>query len=356
MPPLFDSDDHYEDFGFAVVAEAGDFDIYVWEAVYIFKGGPERPKSQWLGDGVADHTMIVVVPKAWRHQGMHDNNYLRVGMSTEQYFAHDELEIVEADDTVTWRVGNMEYTSHLDTGVHEVRGEHGGCAYDLTFTQIPGTNTVPIFGELEQAAEVRAAGAYSYSTCSGTLTLGGRTHVIIDGDGLHEHIAFSECPQWDVAVVGPQRDRKGGGVYGSFRSDGLVCQIHSESPDETTIVIATQGEDIIFQGPSVNLERTDYWIDPKSGVSVPCRWHVIASSPDGTLDVELDGYTRGGWPWELKRCILFQTVVIATTNGTYTAHDGTVIAINDAIATMDYHRMLVCHNETLDGPDLTPTW
>jgi hypothetical protein len=325
--------------------------------VYIFKGGPHRPRSQWLGDGVADHTMIVVVPTEWRGTGMHANHYVRVGMSTSEYFAHDELEIVESDDTVTWRLGDMEYASQLDAGIHVVRGEHAEVGYDLRFEQLPGTTTVPLFGELEDAATTRAAGAYSYSNCRGTLTIGDRVFPIEDAQGLHEHIAFSECPNWDVAAIGPLRDQRGGGVYGSFRTaDGLVGQIHSETPEETTVVIATGTEDVVFTGASVTLTRTDEWIDPKNGVAVPCRWTVECASDDGALSLAIDGYARGGWAWELKRSLLWQTVVLATVEGSFTDRTGTVRAIPQTVGVMDNHRMLHVHRETLDGPDTSPTW
>ena len=353
---LWDSDDHYEDFGFSVIAQCDGYDIYVWEAVYIFKGGPARPLSQWLGDGVADHTMIVIAPTAWRGTGMHDNHYLRLGMSTSEYLAHEDLRIDETDTSVTWRLGNMTYVSELTTGTHSVVGTHGEVHYDLTFEQLPGTTTVPIFGELEQADEVRAAGAYSYSRCRGTLQIGDRTFAIKDGQGLHEHIAFSECPAWDVTAIGPKRDMAGGGVYGSFRNDELVVQIHSETPAESTVVVATGEETIVFTDDAVELRRVTDWVDPKNGVSVPCRWHIRCTSDDGTVELDVNGYARGGWPWELKRSILWQELILATANGTFTDRAGRQYLVDEVVCCMDHHRMLITHHETLNGPDTTPTW
>jgi hypothetical protein len=356
LTSLWDSDDHYEDFGFSVIAECDGFDIYVWEAVYIFKGGPHRPRSQWLGDGVADHTMIVVAPTEWRGTGMHDNQYLRLGMSTSEYFAHDDLHVEETDDSVTWRVGDMTYVSELTTGRHRVFGTHGEVRYDLVFDQLPGTTTVPIFGELEEAAEVRAAGAYSYSRCTGTIAIDDRTFVVEDGQGLHEHIAFSECPTWDVAAIGPRRDLAGGGVYGSFRNDELVVQIHSETPSESTVVVAAGDETVVFTGDAVDLQRAADWVDPKNGVSVPCRWRIRCESADGHVDLDIDGYARGGWPWELKRSMLWQELILATARGTFTDRTGRTYVVDDVVCCMDHHRMLLTHHETLDGPDQSPTW
>jgi hypothetical protein len=356
MPPLFDSDDHYEDFGFSVIAECDGFDICVWEAVYIFKGGPERPRSQWLGDGVADLTEIIVAPTEWRHEGMHDNDYVRFGMSTSEYFAHDDLRVDESDEGVTWNVGDMTYVSELTTGVHRVHGSHGDVSYDLVFEQLPGTTTVPIFGELEHAAEVRAAGAYNYSTVNGTLSIGDRSFVVRNGQGLHEHIAFSECPAWDVAVVGPKRDTAGGGAYGAFRSEDLVVQIHSETPAESTVVVAVGGDTVVFTGPSVNLGRVADWVDPKNGLSVPCRWRIRCASDDGNLELDIDGYARMGHPWMLKRSVLWQELVLTTAVGRFTDRAGAVHVVDDAIGVMDHHRMLIMHHETLEGPDTSPTW
>ena len=63
-----------------------------------------------------------------------------------------------------------------------------------------------------------------------------------------------------------------------------------------TVVVAAGDETVVFTGDAVDLRRVADWVDPKNGVSVPCGWSIRCESRDGLVELEVDGYARGGWP------------------------------------------------------------
>ena len=350
-------EDYYDDIGFAVVAESGDFDILMGEFFYVFQGGPSRPKSQWLGDGVANNSLHIIIPKERRGKGLSNNNFHRVGMNLPQYYQHEDLKVDRDADSVTWSLGDIRYICRPPEW--ELRGRHGEAEYDLTFHQLPHP-VVWSYGTFREAENNGLGAGYCYLSVEGSLKVAGKTYTIHNGRGVHERLAFSESPVLDMAVVPPKHDTGDGGGFAIHGLHGDVLVWMLGRPDDPMAFITVDGKQISYlpgQGQgTVSYATTERWFDPRTGMYVPSQWHVSCASPDGVLDLDITGHGRGFYPWEMKRGYQVMLWILGVANGAFYTPDGRTIPITNQLVQHEVVKNIMVHTETMAGPDLTPSW
>jgi hypothetical protein len=352
-------EDYFDDISFLILAESEGYDIMMWDIMYIFQGGPSRPRSQWLGDGVANVALQVIIPQERRHKGMYNNNFHRMGMSIPQYYRHEDLKVVRENNRVMWSVGDIHYICRPP--VWELKGKHGEAEYDLTFHQLPSSSVAWVLGTFEEAEKTRMGAGYCYVSCQGTLKVAGQTYPIKDGLGVHERIAYSECRVFDLAVGPAMQDTgQGGGIAIMCFTPDIQVWIYATDPDAATAFLNVKGKEITYLPKSgkgtTSYVITERWFDPRTWLYIPSRFHITCASSEGVLDLDFQGEGRCVYPWELKRGYDLLVWVLATANGAFYYPDGRKITIKDALAYQETIKNIIVHNETMAGPDLRRSW
>ncbi|MCB2048508.1 MAG: hypothetical protein KDE32_09815 [Novosphingobium sp.] len=350
-----DKQDFYDDCGFTLTASTDEHDIMVGNFMYFFQGGKQRPKSQWLGDGIANNNLVVITPKDRRGKGMYDNNFSRNGMNLEDYFSYDDLKVTEENGAVVWRMGKMEYV--LNGPHYAMRGISGECEYDIRFTQLDAP-AVWSFGTREAAPQAGIAGGYCYLEAEGTLKVGKTTYDIRGGRGVHERLGFSETLDPNA---NSQHDVNGfGNAFAIHILGGDVWVWGLGSFEAPMFFLTVEGKDLTFlpgaPGTEISYELLDPWHDPRSGLYMPSRFRANMTSPEGRLELEMQATGRAYYPWEMKRGYQFMYWHLGISNGAFTWPDGRIVPIENQITQHELVKHLISHRETMDGPDRTAVW
>jgi hypothetical protein len=354
--PLFAGrQDFYDDTGFTFTAEAGAHDIMIGNFIYTFQGGPGRPRSQWLGDGIAHNGLIVILPREQRVRGMFDNPFSRSGMNLPEYHAYDELEVERDARSVIWKLGDIQYT--CTPPVWHLGGRQGEAEYDLTFRQLPAP-VVWSYGTREDAVRSGMGGGYVYLTCDGTLSVAGRRYSIRNGRGVHERLCFSEKfdPIANVAI-----DKNGfGSGFAIHLLDGDVWVWGLGNYDDPMFFLTVEGKELQFvpsrDGSKVRYQPLDPWHDPRSGLYLPSRWRIELESAEGRLELDAFGNGRAYYPWEFKRGYQIMYWHLGHANGTFTWPDGRTVPIRDQLIQHEIVKNIIVHQETMAGPRIEPSF
>ncbi len=355
-------DDFYDDIGFTLTAETEDHDIMVGNFLYHFQGGKEFPKSQWLGNGLVNNNLVIISPKSQRGKGMVDNNFARNGMNLNDYFDLDDLEVIRTDDSVTYKFLDMEY--YCSPPYWRMSGRSGTVEYDLHYRQ-QGTSVAWPFGTREDAINNGMGGGYVYLTCEGTIKVDGQLYPIKNGRGVHERLVSSQVLD---QVPGAAADTTGfGSAFAMHILDGDVWVWALGMQSWPMVYVTVEGKEIEFMAgagmePSedsavkVSYTPSEPWHDPRSGMYMPSRWTLECESEDGKFVLDARAVSRVYYPWEMKRGYQMMYWHLGVANGSFTCPDGRVIPIKDQLFQHEIVKVMINHNETLQGPDLSPSF
>jgi hypothetical protein len=83
---------------------------------------------------------------------------------------------------------------------------------------------------------------------------------------------------------------------------------------------------------------------------MPSRWQLVCESDEGRLDLELTASARGYYPWDLKHGYQMMYWFLCMANGAFTFPDGRRVPIVNQRAQHEIVKVIVAHQETLDGP------
>jgi hypothetical protein len=338
----------YDDIGWSFTAETDDLDVCVGNFIYNFMGGSANPKSQFLCDGWVHNNLIIVSKKAHRGEPMQDNHFHRTGMNPADFYGYDQLNVIRADDRVTWKLGEIVYTCAPPRW--QLEGRQGGVEFDVRFRQLPKP-VVWSYGTREVAARQGIGGGYCYVTGEGTITTGGRTLELRNIAGVHERLAITS----GLDFVGQKRlDTTGFGQGIAVHVlEGDVWVWGLGSVNELMFFVTVEGQPLTYlphlDGSTIRYTPLDPWHDRRSGLLMPTRWQVTCESPAGRLDLELAGTARGYYPWDLKRGYQLMYWYLCMANGRFTHPDGRVVPIENRRGQHEIVRNLIVHDETLDG-------
>jgi hypothetical protein len=345
-----DVDSFYDDIGWSFTAETDDLDVVVGNFIYNFMGGPTHPKSQFLCDGWVHNNLIIVSEKSRRAEPMRDNHFHRTGMNAADFFGYDQLEVVRAHDSVSWKLGDIVFTCMPPTW--HLGGSQGGVDFDVHLRQLDKP-VVWSYGTREVAPEQGVGGGYCYVTGEGTITTAGRMFELRNIAGVHERLVITSG--MDLITDFPKTDPPGfGHAIAVHVLEGEVWVWGLGGVDYPMFFLTVEGEPITYlpamDGSTITYTPLDPWHDTRSGLYMPSRWQIVCESKAGRLELELRGNARGYYPWDLKRGHQLMYWFLCTANGRFTRPDGRVIPIVNLRAQHEIVRNTLVHDETLAGP------
>jgi hypothetical protein len=332
---------YYETNGCMVVASSEGNDILLWASPQIIGGG------QWVvPHAIAHATQLIVVPSEQRGKGMYNNNFARVGWHPTQYLKPEELEIVKKSDKVVWKVGERQYIHRPP--VWEIKGSHAGVELDLVFRQ--AAPPIWAFGPFEKLAEQSSGGYDCFVSVNGTIKAASRTYSIKDGLALKEHCVLGG-QAWDV--IG-QNAPPNHFYWTQMKTQDIQVYFFRQTARGINHGrIGVEGKEINYMpgmgAGSISFNTLDHWHDPRSGLYLPCRWHLVMSSAQGTVDLEIAAHARLYYHYNAQKGVLLMMWFLSTANGVFYFPDGRSLPIKDALVCTEWGRTILVAEETLAG-------
>ena len=331
--------DHSEDAGFIVTASADGYDVYLYAVPYVVSGGEG---GIWIvPDGRINGTIFFAIPSEQRGQGLHDNRFFRAGWHLPEYLKASDHEIVEKPDRVTWRLGGRSYAWTREGW--EVTGTHAGVTTNLRFR--PVGEPAWRWGPWEELSRNDAAGYKVACLVDGTIEAGGTTFKVHNGFATHERAAVGQSRDI-VAEVGV-----GSEVFAfEIRDKDLEINIHRHTGRRMQgSSVAIKGQAYYFgdgvEGSRLTIETVEHWQDPRSGLSVPARWHVGMSSPQGIADLAITSSGRSYFHYNTGAGVMVMMQILGVANGVFHHAGGGSTAITDAIVGLRWGRGLLFADE-----------
>jgi hypothetical protein len=333
--------DGSENAGFVVVGTADGHDVLLWCAAYALTG---RGAGQWIvPDGRMNGTLFIAVPPERQGAGLWDNNFVRSGTHFSQLLPAQAHEIVEHEGTVTWRLAGREYT--WDPPRWVLRGSHAGVDLDLTFVATAPAHWA--WGPWDGLRTDHSAGYEVRTRADGTISVGGRTFRLENAAGFHERPAVGE--QRDVV-----NELKGGIEFTALQmyTDSLRVNINKHSGKNVDMGQIIVGDrELVFsslQGAgTASLDILERWTDPRSGLSVPSRWHAALVSGEAVLDIDIQAEGRGYFHYLTSTGVMIIVWLLARANGEMVMASGERHAIDDALVAARWGRNLLVAAERL---------
>lgn len=274
---------YLENNGFMIMGETDEGEeVSLVSCIFRVGGGKEGPWQ--VDEGFKGQTTFLVSPKD-HSGGMQDNDF--IGNRTWATDSWQPGEIVRTDDAVIWKLGNRQHVNRPP--FWEIKGEHMGVEFDLLLTGIG--DAAYHKGPYKDLAE-NQIGGYEHPLCAeGTITANGKTYTLRKDKSFGCQESFLQ-PAWDLAAV-----LQGETYYWVWwASDNVRIFIYYyPSVGKTYSHVTVDGEDIPFSenGQSnINMEELEYWIDPKTRLRVPVKWHFNMESASGTIDMDISAATR----------------------------------------------------------------
>ena len=339
--------DYYENYAFWMVASSDEHDILMYTCMYVIKGGPGG--SVWLDGDTRQHiTLLSVTPIERRGKGMYDNNFARVGWHPTQYGKPEDLKVTRGKDRVVWEMDGQRYIHKPP--VFSVKGTHAGVEMDLDFR--PAGPAFFRWGAMEGAGKADRAGYKSYVFPKGTIKVGGKTYEIKSGWGTQGHQIIMR-PNYDI--VGEWLAPHDMYELDSITSDNVL--IYLSRPTKGVTGQVRVGDKIIDFQPdnkkgSISFTVLEHWHDPRSGQNVPCRWHLAMASPEGTIDMDIQGQNRAYYQWDMKKGNTELMWIMCVGNGNVFMPDGRTVPIKDTLMRLEWCHTTKVAVESIDGPVL----
>lgn len=333
----FPKSDIWEEISWTVVGESGDDDIVLWLSTFYIQG---YGKDVWLAPnqrGVEEETLFIPTPRSQRNKGMIDNDFARLVMNPAKRRPASDL-IVEkiGDNHVQWRIGNRVYS--MTPPVWTVKGEHASVDLDLTFTQ----HKQPFWewGDFEGAAERDRGGYDVFCRVSGTIKAGGKTYVLKDAIGMKERITVGASSDPIKTLPAPRH------MYWlwTLADDALVFLFEPGVPGVSLGSVVDGDEHLHFkpahrQG-NARFTELETWADPRSGLAMPCRWHLSMASSEAVVDLDIRAHGRGWLLWVLRNGVRLNHFAVCTANGTLTRTNGRVVKFEDQLMQVNWLRLI----------------
>jgi len=177
--------DLWEETAFALAAESGDYDVVLWTAGYIIKG---NGRNVWMDRDAVEHDLLfIAVPKA-RRGTMSDNHFVRAGWHPTERLDPGKLRIERTSEQVVWHFEEHQFVARPP--LWEAKGRYAGVELDLRYRQLG--RPLWHWGAFSQTAKTDRGGYDAFATVEGTLTTGGHTFAIANGQGVREHILVGQ--------------------------------------------------------------------------------------------------------------------------------------------------------------------
>lgn len=250
----------------------------------IFRCGGGRDGPWQVDETFKGQTTFLASPKD--HSGsMQDNEF--IGNRTWATDAWESGEVIKTDDAVIWKLGDRQHI--CKPPYWEIKGEHMGIEFDLLLT---GIGDAPYHKGPYKDLKKNQIGGYEHPLCAeGTIVADGKTYTLRKDKSFGCQESFIQ-PAWDLAGV-----LKGETYYWVWwASENVRIFIYYyPSVGKTYSHVTLDGVEIPFSenGQSdINMEELEYWVDPKTRLRVPTKWHFNLKSANGVIDMDISAAYR----------------------------------------------------------------
>jgi len=297
--------DYWQDNGFAVLGKSRGRDILLWVGADIIRSG--EPYGQWIAkEASVHHTCLIMLPYKDRGK-MVDNDFIDTGWyAPTQYLNAADLKITENRDATIWKLQDREYISRPP--YWEIKGSHAGVGCNLVLTGLgPAWWMLGAWNDLPK----RGYGGYEQiCTVSGNIEVGNNVYELSEGYAMREALVYGQ--KWDIM---PELT-KGmiSTLFGCSRDVQFLAFIH-HGRGFARGRVQVRGQVMYYEGSEVTLDTLEHWVDPRTGINIPGKWHLRLASPEGVLDLDIVLSGRAIWHWILSRGIAIHYLMLLVANG-----------------------------------------
>ncbi|MEX1670568.1 hypothetical protein AB4876_16730 [Zhongshania guokunii] len=274
---------YMENNGFMIMGETDEGEEFSFvSCIFRVGGGKDGP---WQVDDVyKGHTTFMAVPKG-HTGGMQDNHF--IGNRTWATDHWESGSVEQVGDAVIWTLGKRQHICRPP--YWEIKGEHMGIEFDLKLT---GIGDAPYhkgpFADLEK----NNIAGFEHPVCAeGTIKAEGKTYHVSNKNTFGCQEKFTQ-PAWDLADI-----LRGETYYWNWwASENIrVFIYYYPSVGKTFSHVTVDGEEIQFSEnghSNISMEEKEFWIDPKTRMRVPVKWHFNLESKNGVIDLDIEAAHR----------------------------------------------------------------
>jgi len=275
--------------------------------------------------------MFLAVPKKLRGH-MNDTDYICQGFSPADYGKDTELKVSSTASQVVWKYRGSEFICRPPYWT--AKGKDGDLSYDLKITGTAPTSYY--IGDFKKfPKEIPVADFDQFTTCTGTIKAGQKTYPIAKGFGGHEHCVSVMA----MGQVFNQRATEQQMLWFVGGGDPLQFFCFSWGAHRYGRIMVG-GQCLSYGDNDVTIHTLEHWKDPRSLVTMPCRWHVNMRSPKAIVDVEAVASGRINRIWAMRFGYLLDTWFLGTLNGSVLYPNGRVVPVNDVLYEVEWVRTL----------------
>ena len=311
---------YFEDHGFLIMGETEEGDeISLVSTFFRMGGGKDGP---WQADDrFLEQTTFLVMPKGQRG-GMHDNHFL--GNRTWATDDWTSGKVTKTSDAVIWQIGNLQHVCRPP--YWELKGEHMGIEFDFVL----GATADATYhkGKYSEFSTNGLAGYEMPVWAEGTVRAEGRTYTLKKEKTFCNHEKFTQ-PAWDLAKV-----LTGESYYWAWwhSESALIFIYYYPSDGKAHSHVTIDGKEIDFNEnghSNIKMEELDWWVDPKTRMRVPIKWHFNMSSANGVIDFDIAASHRTFYSFLTQSGATIHYGLHSLSNGRVALPDGREVLMND---------------------------
>jgi hypothetical protein len=311
---------YLENNGFMIMGETDEGEEISFVSC-IFRAGGDKDGPWMADDGHYGQTTFLVEPKD-KSAGMQDTDFIgNRSWITDKW---EPVEITQTDDAVIWKQGNRQHICRPP--YWEIKGEHMGLEFDLLLTGIG--DAAYHKGPYSQLKQNNIAG-YEHPLCAeGTIKSDGKTYTLRKDKSFGCQENFIQ-PAFDLAQV-----LSGETYYWVWwASENVRIFIYwYPSMGKTYSHVTVDGEPVEFieNGQSdINMDELEYWVDPKTRLRVPVKWHFHMKSANGTISMDIEASSRTYYSYLSRSGATMHYGLHSHSEGEMKLTDGRTIALKD---------------------------
>lgn len=282
-----------------------------------FRIGGKESGNWRVADGMVMQTTFMTIPHSQQGR-MQDNDF--IGNCLDPIECFSDFQVMRETDRITWKVGNRRYVSRPP--YWEIKGEHLGVDINLTMGGLG-----PAIRYLGPWADLAVSGQAGYDQpcwAEGTITAGGKVHTLGKGFAVHEQLTMGK--NWDLVPL-LRKDPYNWIWCLSERVQVFIFTLPGLGV--ASGVVLFDGQAFPFDQSEVSLDELEWWIDPKTDMHIPIRWHVNMNSAGGVMDMNVAAGGRGIFCYLKRSGHTMHYGFLARSNGRFFLPDGCSVIVQD---------------------------
>lgn len=321
-------EDFWEQNNNVIIGESQGNDVLVVPCA--FRMGGTEPGVWRVDDGMVQLTALVIVPHDQRGK-MRDNDFICNRQDPVE--STRDFQVAKEGDRVIWKVGNRQYISRPP--YWEVKGEHIGVSCDVIMGGLG-----PCTRYLGPWSELAASGRASYDQAcwaEGAITAGGKTYPLEKAFAVHDQVMLGK----DWANLPGLFGERGSyyyiwGLSESIQTFQCIVNLAGTVIPDGSVHIDGRMTNFGRGEGEVAVNEQEWWVDPRTGMYVPVRWHINMNSKEGVLDMNVAAAARSFWGVQWRTGNSMHYSMLCHSNGRFFSPDGGNLSIQDMLTYVEW--------------------